>query len=154
MPQSDTGTLCLQGVDHAVLYLLKGGSSSWKPIQHPCVIVQHLTLFPLPLELGEPPVGYAWSDRALSSLSTTTAFNSGIDEQDKFLGYNHCIICGAKQQTWARILEHSHVIPKSEEVTVSQISCMSESPFSKVIITLWVGLKNHGWLPQLAKENP
>jgi hypothetical protein len=66
--------------------------------------MQHLTFLPLPLESGEPPVSYTWSDRALSSLSMTMALKSGIDEQDRFLGYNRCVICGTMQQTCTRPL--------------------------------------------------
>ena len=80
--------------------------------------MQRLTSFPLPLESGAPPAGYAWSERALSKSSTTTAFNTGIDERDKFLGQSRCVICG-RQEGRTQVFEHSYVIPKPEGFTVS-----------------------------------
>jgi hypothetical protein len=86
-----------------------------------------LTLFPLPLESGEPPAGYAWPDRATSDLSTTTAFNTGIDERDRFFGQRRCVVCGRQ----GVVLQHCHIIPKIEEDTVSRNRHMSH--FSKTV---------------------
>jgi hypothetical protein len=80
--------------------------------------MQPLTAFPLPLETGAPPAGYAQSECALSDLSTTTAFETGLDERDRFFGQCRCVICGRQ----GRILERCYIIPKTEEDTVSQIS--------------------------------
>ena len=76
-----------------------------------------LHTFGLPLPQSAPPTGYGWSDRALSALSTTTAFHAELDQRDRFLGRCRCIICGV---SIARILEHCHVIMDSEPHTVSE----------------------------------
>ncbi|KAI0004450.1 hypothetical protein BJV74DRAFT_807376 [Russula compacta] len=85
-----------------------------------------LPTFQLPLPSHGPPSGYGWSDCALSDLSTTTAFNTGLNNRDKFLGAPRCIVCG-----YRRSLEHCHVIMESQEFVVRR-----------------------GWIPSQAKERP
>jgi hypothetical protein len=66
-----------------------------------------LALFPLLLGSDGPPAGYAWSERTPSHLSTTTAFNTGLNARDTFLGDLRCVICGRDEGS---VLEHCHVI--------------------------------------------
>lgn len=87
-----------------------------------------LTEFPLPLETGAPPAGYAWSECAMSDSSTTTTFETGVNERDTFFGQRRCVICGRQ----GLVLQHCYIIPETEEDTVSQIS--NTSPFSKINI--------------------
>ncbi|KIY45925.1 hypothetical protein FISHEDRAFT_48249 [Fistulina hepatica ATCC 64428] len=54
-----------------------------------------LTTFPLPLPPNAPPAGYDWEERDVSVSSTTTAFDTGIDQRDRFFGERCCVICGA-----------------------------------------------------------
>ncbi|KAF8345072.1 hypothetical protein F5887DRAFT_1102802 [Amanita rubescens] len=86
----------------------------------------------LPLPSPGPPRGYDWSDREVSALSTTTAFHTGLDRRDRFLGQCRCVICG---QSTVESLEHCHVIMDSEPHT-------------------WNGLKVRGWIPREAKDTP
>ncbi|KAN0105568.1 hypothetical protein V8E52_010919 [Russula decolorans] len=88
--------------------------------------MQPLTAFPLPLETGAPPAGYAPSDS-----SSTSAFEAGVNERDTFFGQRRCIICGKQ----VLVLQHCYIIPKTEEHT-------------------WEDLKYRGWLPQQAKDAP
>ena len=75
-----------------------------------------LPTFGLPLP-ERPPSGYGWSDSPMSTLSTTTAFNNGIDQRDRFLGKIRCVICG---DHGTGSLEHCHIIMDSEPDTVSE----------------------------------
>jgi len=88
-----------------------------------------LPTFQLPLQPNAPPSGYGWSDRALSELSTTTAFNTRLDNRDVFLGIPRCVVCGAKSP------QHCHVIMQSQKF-------------------VWTDLKDRGWIPSQAKEVP
>jgi len=65
-------------------------------------------------------------------MSTVSAFKTGIDQRDRFLGEGRCIVCGAS--TWD-VLEHCHIIPQSEPHT-------------------WRDLKRRNWIPQGAKASP
>ncbi|KAL5536861.1 hypothetical protein ACEPAF_684 [Sanghuangporus sanghuang] len=89
-----------------------------------------LPTFQLPLIPGGPPDGFGWEQREFSDLSRTTAFIAGINERDKFLGRNRCVICGIRTS-----LELCYIIPKSEPET-------------------WIGLKRRDWLPEETKERP
>ena len=80
-------------------------------------VMAPLSTLVLPLPPHAPPSGYGWSDRPLSTLSTTTAFHTGLDQRDQFLGECRCVICG---NYGSGILEHCHVIMDSEPHTVSQ----------------------------------
>jgi hypothetical protein len=74
-----------------------------------------LITFSLPLELGTP-VGFGWDGRSISQLSTVTAFDAGVEGRDTFLGQKACVVCGT------RVVDRCHIIPQSEEDTVSQNS--------------------------------
>jgi hypothetical protein len=75
-------------------------------------------LFMLILPLPDTPLsGYGWSDRALSTLSTTTVFYAGLDQHDQFLGQCRYVICG---YYGSGSLEHCHIIMESETDIVSQ----------------------------------
>jgi hypothetical protein len=117
---SDTGSLCIQG---AVLYLLRGGSSSWTAhlLYPPCdrCFMPPLTAFPLPLV--DVPPAYARPERALSDLSTTTGFITRLNRRDQFLGEIRCIVCGRNEG-----VEYCHLIPKADRKTVSRISYLSK----------------------------
>jgi hypothetical protein len=123
MPQSDVS--CTQGAVHSTY--LRAPRAPRLPIQNSPCVMPPLTIISLPLT--DAPPGYAWSERALSDLSTTTAFKTGLNERDIFFGQLRCIICGTGIPN---ILQHCLIIPKSEGHTVSQIS--STSPFSKINI--------------------
>jgi len=56
--------------------------------------IPSLPLIPTPLSTGGPPAGYGWEERAIPHLTATTAFNTGIDQRDRFLGRRWCVICG------------------------------------------------------------
>ncbi|KAJ7929237.1 hypothetical protein B0H13DRAFT_1703331 [Mycena leptocephala] len=73
--------------------------------------------------------GYGWENRSISELSTTSAFDTGIDNRDKFFGRRRCVVCGH-----SAVLEHSHIIPLAESDTT------------------WVDLKNRRWVPSAAKS--
>ncbi|PPQ67945.1 hypothetical protein CVT26_005825 [Gymnopilus dilepis] len=91
-----------------------------------------LPLFPLPLSSNGPPIGYGWEGRDMSALSTTTAFNTGIDQRDIFLGERRCIVCGERGNI---VLQHCHIIMDSEP-------------------EIWSDLKARGWIPSQAKALP
>ena len=76
-----------------------------------------LPTFGLPLPQRAPPTGYGWSDRDLSDLSTTTAFHTGLDQRDQFLGICRCVVCG---DYGVGVVEHCHVIMDSEPHVVSE----------------------------------
>ncbi|KIJ50474.1 hypothetical protein M422DRAFT_159636 [Sphaerobolus stellatus SS14] len=86
-----------------------------------------LSVFSLPLPQNGPPIGYSWKKTNVSAFSTTTAFNTGIDRRDIFLGERRCIVCGAEEDMAG--LDHCHIIPQ------------------------WKKLKQRHWIPQEAKEN-
>lgn len=89
-----------------------------------------LPTFQLPLQPFGPPSGYGWGNRALSNLSTTTAFNTGINGRDVFLGIPRCVVCGINVG-----LSHGHIIMRSEQL-------------------VWSDLKNRRWIPSQAKVAP
>lgn len=73
-----------------------------------------LNLFEVPLSY--PPDGYGWDERSTSELSTTTAFRTGLNQRDTFLGVGRCVVCGISNRT---ALEHCHIIMQSEVDVVS-----------------------------------
>ena len=75
-----------------------------------------LSTFPLPLTMNGPPVGYGWEEHEMSLSSTTSAFDTGIDRRDTFLGRRRCVICGVSGRP---ILERCHIIRNSELDVVS-----------------------------------
>jgi hypothetical protein len=64
------------------------------------------TVFDLPS--GNP---FAYDARAISVISGTKAFTTGINTRDKM----RCVICGEKDRG---ILEYAHIIPMVEDETV------------------------------------
>ena len=73
--------------------------------------------FPFPLPPDQPPVGYRWEERDISVLSTATAFLAGVDERDKFLGQQRCIVCGISA---SGVLQHCHIIGQAQPVVGSR----------------------------------
>jgi 5-methylcytosine-specific restriction endonuclease McrA len=65
----------------------------------------------LPLSFTPAPIFTdLWDEDDTTQPSDTTAFNEGIDERDD----GTCAVCGH-----VVILEHCHIIPRSEPETVS-----------------------------------
>lgn len=64
---------------------------------------------PLPLSTNGPPAGSGWDEREMSLSSATSAFETGIERRDTFLGQLCCIVCGEGQP----LLEHCHIIGDS-----------------------------------------
>ncbi|KAL5478629.1 hypothetical protein ACEPAI_2814 [Sanghuangporus weigelae] len=91
-----------------------------------------LPTFQLPLRPDGPPTDFGWEEREFSALSSTTAFSTGINDRDVFLGIPRCIICGVRQPA---ALEHCYIIPRAEGL-------------------LWSELKERHWLPRQAKGHP
>lgn len=75
-----------------------------------------LFLFDLPLP-AYPPSEYNLNDCEVSALSRESAFDTGIDQRDVFGGESRCVICGDPDR-----LEHCHIIPRSETITVSELT--------------------------------
>ena len=73
-----------------------------------------MPLEPFPLPLVALPEGFDWERRSISQVSTTTAFNTGIDRRDIFRGQRCCIVCGE-----SAVVEHGYIIPESEPDVVS-----------------------------------
>ncbi|KAI9510834.1 hypothetical protein F5148DRAFT_1374166 [Russula earlei] len=91
-----------------------------------------LPQFPLPLPPNQPPSGYGWEERDFSALSSTTAFITGIDGRDKFLGRNRCVICGVSASV---VLEYAHIIGQADPET-------------------WTELRDRSWIPLETKDHP
>ena len=84
-----------------------------------------LSTFHLPLSTNGPPAGYDWEEREMSLSSTTSAFATGIDQRDTFLGEPRCIICGmlALPATFVGpIVKQCLIIRDSEPEVVSRNS--------------------------------
>ncbi|KAH9166430.1 hypothetical protein EDB89DRAFT_2101415 [Lactarius sanguifluus] len=86
-----------------------------------------LPLLELPLQSGAPPTGFGWEECS-ESPSLTTVFDARLNQRDTFFGRVACVICGEDS-----IVYHCHIIPE---------------------ILTWMDLKNRGWIPQSAKNNP
>ena len=86
----------------------------------------NLPIFPLPLPPNGPPTAYGWEERDISLLSTTSAFNAGIDRRDVFLGRNRCVVCGNFSA-----LQHCHIIRDSEPELVSTLTFELPPPETK-----------------------
>ena len=71
--------------------------------------------FPLPLSTQGPPAGFDWEENDMSPMPSFSSFATGIDARDRFHGRRRCVVCGAFE-----ILQHCHVIRRSEPRTVSQ----------------------------------
>ncbi|KAE9400688.1 hypothetical protein BT96DRAFT_919341 [Gymnopus androsaceus JB14] len=90
-----------------------------------------LAPFNLPLTNGAP-TGYGWANRTESEISSITAFETGIDERDRFHGVKRCVVCG---ESIPETLQHCYSIPRKEERT-------------------WDDLKERDWIPAQAKRHP
>lgn len=82
----------------------------------------------LPLPSNGPPPGYGWVDRDMSTMSSLTAFMTGLDGRDRFLGKNRCVVCG-KRRT-----QHCHIIMASQG-------------------EVWADLKRRHWIPIQSKSH-
>ncbi|KAF5360465.1 hypothetical protein D9756_004541 [Leucocoprinus leucothites] len=89
--------------------------------------------FMIPFEKGQPPPGYGWDNRLLSQLGTRTAFGTGIEDRDIFLGHPRCVVCGAPETNGG--LQISHILGRAEKIC-------------------WSNLIKNGWLPLQAKVVP
>ncbi|KAF8800391.1 hypothetical protein BYT27DRAFT_7175388 [Phlegmacium glaucopus] len=83
--------------------------------------------FPLPLPSKFPPEGFAYPDRAISEISTETAFKTGVKQRDTFNGQRCCVVCGVRPTSIC------YIIPQHEDET-------------------WAGLKKKGYVPRAAKS--
>ncbi|KAK1235242.1 hypothetical protein PQX77_001548 [Marasmius sp. AFHP31] len=94
--------------------------------------MSQLPMFPLPLQKDRPPSGYEWDKRSVlaSQTSTSTAFNTSINQRDIFLGVPRCIVCGAAAR---KALQRCHIIMKSEPET-------------------WETIKKNGYIPSGVKS--
>jgi hypothetical protein len=65
---------------------------------------------PTPFNLldGNP---FEYSEHAISSISSTEAFQTGIEKRD----IERCVVCGQSEPV---LLNHAHIIPKIEKNTV------------------------------------
>ena len=66
---------------------------------------------PLPFPLNGPPPGFAYDQRSISELSTTTALHDGVNERDSWNGERKCVVCGKGEVRFCQIL------PESESYT-------------------------------------
>ncbi|KAF8960878.1 hypothetical protein BDZ97DRAFT_1831237 [Flammula alnicola] len=83
-----------------------------------------------PLPQNGPPSGFGFSERPLSELSASTAFNTGINRRDTRGGYRRCVVCGIKVA-----LDYAHIIPQAEREVLT-----------------WATLKAKHYIPQAAKS--
>jgi 5-methylcytosine-specific restriction endonuclease McrA len=65
-------------------------------------------LTPVALQLWEN-IPFVYTQRAISELSATEAFETGIDKRDE----GKCVICGT-----VLAVQHCHIVPKVEPDTV------------------------------------
>jgi len=77
----------------------------------------HWVPTPHDLLAGNP---FPYSSRAISVISATEAFNTGIDHRDQ----GRCVVCGDKLS-----IEHCHIIPKTDLKTVRPPSTYLRSLF-------------------------
>jgi len=75
-----------------------------------------LPTFSLPLQPYNAPEGFGWEGREFSILSTTAAFDTGIDQRDKFKGLNRRVACGHEDQ-----LQRCYIIPVSKPIVWSNL---------------------------------
>lgn len=69
--------------------------------------------FQLPLP-SDPPNGFSYSDRAISEISTRTAFDTGIMRRDIFHEKRRCVECGVESLIG---LQFRHIIPQCDRET-------------------------------------
>src|SRR5271170_7960037 len=97
------------------------------------------TPLPFDLRLGVP---FTYSDRAISNISNTDAFNTGIDLRDD----KKCIVCGDSDRT----IQHAHIIPKVESDTVGSLTSSVTSILLK--FEQWEVMRQREFIPAPAKS--
>jgi hypothetical protein len=95
---------------------------------------------PFDLRNGLP---FPYDDYAVSQISNTEAFVTGIDKRDA----EHCVVCGIHANEG--ILEHAHIVPKSEPYTV-RVSDESHA-LSYLTLIQWENLRTRQFIPRQAK---
>ena len=91
----------------------------------------------LPLPPNGPPPGYGWADRDMSTISSLTAFNTGLEGRDRFLGVNRCVICGVLNFQRCHIIMEPQVdvvSGKGPYVSFPQANMKHSGPISSVVI--------------------
>ncbi|KIJ51665.1 hypothetical protein M422DRAFT_243986 [Sphaerobolus stellatus SS14] len=95
-----------------------------------------LSIIPLPLPPNGPPSGYGWEERDISALSTTTAFNTGIDRRDTFLGQRRCIV-----KPDLTMLKERHWIPEQAKSHMSRaMACLCAAIVTAACLTTTIFL--------------
>ncbi|KAN0139014.1 hypothetical protein V8E53_003402 [Lactarius tabidus] len=79
----------------------------------------------LPLPFLDQSPDWEWEERDEDSVLLPIAFNASINQRDKFLGQQRCVICGVASDI---VLEHCHIVGGEDEET-------------------WSDLKSYGWIP-------
>jgi hypothetical protein len=74
-----------------------------------------LKLYPLPYTAPQPPSELFRDVETESGQSGTTAFNTGLDNRDIFLGKCCCVICG---ESGPAILDRCYIIGHSDITAV------------------------------------
>jgi hypothetical protein len=96
-----------------------------------------LPVFALPLPPNGPPLEYGWVDRDMSTISSSTAFITGLERRDRFRGENRCVVCGVED------FQRCHIIIESQGDVVSgkglhgsfpQVNMKNSGPISGVVI--------------------
>ena len=64
---------------------------------------------PLPFSPEGPPPGFAYGERSMSELSTTSALYADVGERDTWNGKRRCVVCGRE-----KVLRFCGIIPESE----------------------------------------
>jgi hypothetical protein len=82
-----------------------------------------------PLPRDVPPGGYSssWEEHTASPLTITTAFTTGINQRDTFLGRRQCIVCGASNRA---DLQHCHIVKVDDQKLVSTTNYFLDSSFN------------------------
>ena len=73
-----------------------------------------LELFPLPYTTSEAPRGLFRDVQTLTGHPDATAFDTGLDGRDVFLGRRRCVVCGASP-----FLQRCHIVRRSDNRAVS-----------------------------------
>src|SRR6266446_8019128 len=102
----------------------------------------HMPFTPIPFNLPVDGNPFEYSTHALSSISGTEAFETGIKTRDS----DKCIVCGFSKR---RGLNYCHIIPKKEDDTVRYALLFYR--IRKLIIVQWEIMKENGFVPEQAK---
>jgi hypothetical protein len=72
------------------------------------------TLQPIPLPFSPegPPPGFAYGERSMSELSTTSALYADVGDRDSWNGKRRCVVCGRE-----KVLRFCGIIPESVSST-------------------------------------